>query len=102
MKVKAKIINYYCGKDNTDCFEYCHKEKCPFCEREYIFIDKDYKKCTFYEDRFGRFYLEIGNKTYIYDDAIDNQGRFVDTVFEYIFIDNELVFGEYKEEINNG
>lgn len=98
MRVRAKIIKYYCEKDNTECFDNCNLEECCFCEKEYIFIDKDYKNCTFYEDMFGRYYLEIGSKKYIYDEAVYILGAFIDTIFEYIIIDNEIVFGEYKKD----
>lgn len=101
MRVKAKIINYYCRKDdNSECLDDCNEEECFFCDKEYIFIDKNYKKCKFFKDIFRRYYLELGNKKYVYDEALYNLGGFADTIIEYVIIDDKLVFGEYLKEKN--
>lgn len=100
MKVKAKIIKYYIDENlcnNNSCCSECDVdyESCSFVDKEIIYIDKEYKKCRFYKNRYGIFYLELGNKVYKYDEVIYENGGLADCIFEYIFIDNELIFGEY-------
>lgn len=98
MKVKAKIIKFYCNAENEDCFGNCNKEDCRFCDKETIFIDKEYKECKYYEDMFGRDFLKLGNKEYVYDEEADKNGWFQDTIFEYLAIDDKPIFATIKKE----
>lgn len=99
MNVKAKIINYYrdeeqiCsnGFDCANCS--CDIDECFLIDKEIVYIDKEYKKCEFYKNGYGIYFLKLGNKTYTYDQQVDDWGGFVDTRFEYILVNNELIFG---------